>query len=221
MKIVHVALIAALTLSEAGIATGLALAAERSTTIVATAANATAAAASFEVPSPSSKQAATKARSQDAPAAGDGRAATGSVSAGAAQGAAARPAAQRATRAVVPMTPAERELLAHLVHAEAGNQPLSGRVAVAAVVLNRVKSGRFGHTVADVIYAPGEFESVGDYFFTSESPTAEDRKAVDLALEGVDPSHGALYFFEPSKTASPFLWSLTLTARIGAHFFGR
>ncbi|MBE3589664.1 MAG: cell wall hydrolase [Firmicutes bacterium] len=210
MKIVSMALIAALALSEIGIGAGLARAAERPAAVVSAPGAPAEAAAAPEAPSPAAKAAAQRSRAQGAPASGRG---------GAASGGEASAAAER--RPVVPVTPAERELLAHLVHAEAGNQPLSGRIAVAAVVLNRVKSGRFGRTVADVIYAPGEFESVGNYYFTSDPPTAEDREAVALALQGVDPSRGALYFFEPSKTWSPFLWSQRLTARIGAHFFAR
>ncbi|MBE3590073.1 MAG: cell wall hydrolase [Firmicutes bacterium] len=124
------------------------------------------------------------------------------------------------TGAGVQVSPDEVELLVHLVHAEANTEPLEGQIAVAAVVLNRVKSPLFPKTVRDVIYQPYQFESVGNYFFTTDPPTAENREAVRRALAGEDPTHGALYFFAPAKTTNAFLWSLVQTAQIGGHIFG-
>ncbi|MBX5476241.1 MAG: cell wall hydrolase [Clostridia bacterium] len=128
--------------------------------------------------------------------------------------------ASGATGAGVQVSPAEVELLVHLVHAEANTEPLEGQIAVAAVVLNRVKSPLFPNTVRDVIYQPYQFESVGNYFFTTDPPTAQNREAVRRALAGEDPTHGALYFFAPAMTSNAFLWSLIQTAHIGNHIFG-
>jgi N-acetylmuramoyl-L-alanine amidase len=110
--------------------------------------------------------------------------------------------------------------LAHLVQAEAGNQPFLGMVGVAAVVLNRVKAPGFPKTVSGVIFQPGQFESVanGTYWLP---PSAEAYQAAQEALNGVDPTDGALYFYNPALTNNPWMKALPVTVTIGQQVFCR
>ena len=85
-------------------------------------------------------------------------------------------------------------LLARLVHGEARGEPYIGKVAVAAVVLNRVKSSSFPNTVAGVIYQKGAFDAVSDGQINM-SPDSTSKKAAQDALNGWDPSYGAIYYF--------------------------
>ncbi|HLS88614.1 MAG TPA: cell wall hydrolase [Sphingobacteriaceae bacterium] len=118
------------------------------------------------------------------------------------------------------LTPAEMDLLARLVRAEAEDQPYAGKVAVAAVVLNRTRSSLFPNGVWAVVYEPYQFEPVmNGQINLPARPT--DRQAVADALSGWDPSYGALYFFNPAKTANAFLWSRPVTVTIGDHRFTR
>lgn len=119
---------------------------------------------------------------------------------------------------VVSYTPAELDLLARLVRAEAEDQPYAAKVGVAAVVVNRVKSDLFPNTISAVIY---EVSSNGYYQFTpvengwiNKAATDSDKKAALEALSGSDPSNGALYYFDDSAT-NKWLWSKPLKARIG------
>lgn len=112
----------------------------------------------------------------------------------------------------------EFELLARLVTAEAEGEPYEGQVAVAAVVLNRIKSGRFPSSIPGVIYDQDQFESVGNGRI--DLPPAEAaRNAARDALNGWDPSYGALFFYNPSKAQSDFLGSKPVTRWIGSHVF--
>ncbi len=110
--------------------------------------------------------------------------------------------------------------LAHLVQAEAGNQPFAGMVAVAAVVLNRVKSPGFPKSIAAVIFAPGQFESVQNGTFW-QAPSAAAYQAAEAALAGEDPSGGALYFYNPALTTNTWIEGLPVVARIGQQVFSR
>lgn len=116
-------------------------------------------------------------------------------------------------------TDSDLELLARLIFAEARSEPYEGKVAVGAVVLNRIKSGKFPHTIKEVIYAPGQFTCVvnGQINLT---PDASAYQAARDALAGKDPSNGALFFYNP-KTAKNMDWFRTLhtTAVIGGHVF--
>ena len=91
-------------------------------------------------------------------------------------------------------------LLARLVYGEARGEPYTGQVAVAAVVLNRVKSSSFPNTVAGVIYQSGAFDVVSDGQINL-TPDSTAKKAAQDALNGWDPSYGAIYYFNP-KTAT-------------------
>lgn len=109
-------------------------------------------------------------------------------------------------------------LLARLVYAEARGEPYTGQVAVASVVLNRVKSSSFPNSVAGVIYQRGAFDVVSDGQINL-APDATAKKAAQDAINGWDPSYGAIYYFNPNTATSKWIWSRPLTVVIGNHRF--
>ncbi|HEX3047091.1 MAG TPA: cell wall hydrolase, partial [Bacillota bacterium] len=113
-------------------------------------------------------------------------------------------------------------LLAKLITAEAGNEPYEGQVAVGAVVLNRVNSTEFPNSIREVIYQSNQFSSLP--LLGSTEPTESCLKAAKDALAGIDPSHGALYFYNPATSSPEGLHffataNLRITVRIGNHVF--
>nr|WP_010245464.1 spore cortex-lytic enzyme [Acetivibrio cellulolyticus] len=112
------------------------------------------------------------------------------------------------------------DLLAHLIHGEARGEPYIGQVAVAAVVLNRTADSRFPSTIAGVIYQPGAFDAVSDGQIDLE-PTSQSIKAAQDALNGWDPSEGAVYYFNPVTATSKWIWSREIIKQIGKHIFAR
>lgn len=114
---------------------------------------------------------------------------------------------------------ANEYLLARLIYAEARGESYKGKVAVAAVVLNRVRSASFPNTLSGVIYQSGAFESVtnGSIYNT---PTDECLRAAREAMNGWDPTGGCLYFYN-AKDVSSTSWILTRTVHtvIGNHSF--
>lgn len=109
-------------------------------------------------------------------------------------------------------------LLVHLVYAEARGEPYSGQVAVAAVVLNRVKSNSFPNTVAGVIYERGAFSVVADGQINLQ-PNQTAISAARDALNGWDPTYGAIYYFNPNTATNGWIWSRPVTVVIGNHRF--
>jgi len=109
-------------------------------------------------------------------------------------------------------------LLARLVHAEARGEPYTGQVAVASVVLNRVKSSSFPNSVAGVIYQSGAFSVVNDGQINL-TPNATAKKAAQDAINGWDPSYGAIYYFNPKTATNKWIWSRPVTVTIGNHRF--
>lgn len=112
------------------------------------------------------------------------------------------------------------QLLARAINGEARGEPYEGQVAVGAVILNRVKSSSFPNTIAGVIYEPGAFTAVSDGQINV--PIAENStivKAARDALNGWDPSGGALYYFNPSTATNKWIWSRPLIKTIGKHRF--
>lgn len=109
-------------------------------------------------------------------------------------------------------------LLARLVYGEARGEEYIGQVAVAAVVLNRVKSSKFPNTVAGVIYQRGAFDVVSDGQINL-SPNQTAKNAARDALNGWDPSNGALYYFNPNTATSSWIWSRKITLKLGHHYF--
>ena len=109
-------------------------------------------------------------------------------------------------------------LLARLISAEARGEPYVGQVAVGAVVLNRVEHPSFPNTISGVIYQSGAFTCVTDGQFSQPVAESAYRAARD-ALNGWDPSGGAIYYFNPSTATSKWIWSRPLIVTIGKHRF--
>lgn len=109
-------------------------------------------------------------------------------------------------------------LLARLISAEARGEPYEGQVAVGAVVLNRVEHPSFPNTVSGVIYQSGAFSCLDDGQFWKEVSDSSYSAARD-ALNGWDPSGGAIYYFNPSTATSKWIWSRPLIKVIGKHRF--
>lgn len=109
-------------------------------------------------------------------------------------------------------------LLARLVHGEARGEPYKGKVAVAAVVLNRVKSSSFPNTIAGVIYQKGAFDAVSDGQINMQ-PDNESIRAARDAMNGWDPSNGCLYYYNPKTATSRWMLSRPVLLRIGQHAF--
>ena len=114
----------------------------------------------------------------------------------------------------------ELTLLAKLIAAEARGESYTGQVAVGAVVLNRVAHPSFPDTVAGVIYQKGAFSCVTDSNW-NVAPNATSRKAAQDAMNGWDPSGGAIYYYNPAKTKNAFMWSRPVIVVIGSHRFCR
>jgi N-acetylmuramoyl-L-alanine amidase len=108
--------------------------------------------------------------------------------------------------------------LAQAVHGEARGEPYTGQVAVAAVILNRVDDPKFPKTIAGVIFQPGAFSAVDDGQMFLE-PGDSALKAARDALNGWDPSGGALYYYNPAKATSKWIWSRPIIKVIGSHYF--
>lgn len=114
----------------------------------------------------------------------------------------------------------DTQLLARAVNGEARGEPYEGQVAVAAVILNRVNHSSFPNTIAGVIYQPGAFTAVSDGQINV--PIAENStvyKACEDALNGWDPSGGAIYYFNPNTATNSWIWSRPLIKQIGKHRF--
>ena len=114
------------------------------------------------------------------------------------------------------------QLLARAVNGEARGEPYTGPVAVAAVILNRVNHSSFPNTVAGVIYQPGAFTAVSDGQINV--PISSDStvyKACRDAMNGWDPSGGAIYYFNPDTATNSWIWSRPLIVQIGKHRFCR
>ncbi len=110
------------------------------------------------------------------------------------------------------------DLLARLIYGEARGEPYEGQVAVAAVVLNRVRSSKFPNTIASVIYQPGAFDVVSDgqIYLT---PDATAIKAARDAMAGWDPTGGCIYYYNPRTATSSWIKSRPVMRNIGRHVF--
>lgn len=112
----------------------------------------------------------------------------------------------------------ETYLLGRLVHGEARGEPYVGKVAVAAVVLNRVKSPSFPNTISGVIYQSGAFDAVSDGQINL-TPDEDSLRAARDALNGWDPTGGCLYYYNPATATNGWIWSRTVQLSIGKHNF--
>ena len=114
----------------------------------------------------------------------------------------------------------DTQLLARAVNGEARGEPYEGQVAVAAVILNLVKHPSFPNTISGVIYQPGAFTAVSDGQINQ--PIAENStvyKACQDAMNGWDPTYGAIYYFNPDTATNKWIWSRPLIVEIGKHRF--
>lgn len=109
-------------------------------------------------------------------------------------------------------------LLARIIHGEARGEPYNGMVGVAAVVLNRVANPNFPSTVAGVIYQKGAFDAVSDGQINL-TPSTQAYNAARDALNGWDPTGGAIYYFNPATATNKWIWSRPHTITIGRHRF--
>lgn len=123
-----------------------------------------------------------------------------------------------------PFTAAQKDLMARLVHAEAVGEPYAGKVAVATVVLNRIKSPDFPNTLEGVIYQI----SNGHYAFTpvqngtiNQPADAASKAAVNEAIAMEGQGKGSLFYYNPKTTTNSWILSRPVTARIGNHVFAR
>ncbi|MDN4066902.1 spore cortex-lytic enzyme [Paenibacillus vini] len=110
------------------------------------------------------------------------------------------------------------KIMANAVYGESRGEPFEGQVAVAAVILNRVKSPSFPNTASGVIFQPGAFTAVADGQIWLE-PNENARKAVQQALNGWDPTGGCLYYFNPETATSKWIWTRPQVKTIGKHIF--
>ena len=112
----------------------------------------------------------------------------------------------------------ETYLLGRLVHGEARGEPYVGKVAVAAVVLNRVKSPSFPNTISGVIYQSGAFDAVSDGQINL-TPDEDSLRAARDALNGWDPTGGCLYYYNPKTAVDGWIRTRTVKTVIGNHSF--
>ncbi len=113
---------------------------------------------------------------------------------------------------------ASLDLLAKVISAEARGEPYSGQVAVGAVILNRVNHPSFPNTIAGVVYQKGAFTCMVDGQI-NQPVAASAYRAAREALNGSDPSGGAIYYFNPNTATSSWIWSRPLIKVIGSHRF--
>ena len=109
-------------------------------------------------------------------------------------------------------------LLSRVIYGESRGEPYTGQVAVGAVVMNRVRSSSFPNTISGVVYQSGAFDAVRDGQINL-TPDSTARKAAQDALNGWDPSYGAIYYFNPSTATNKWIWSRPMTVTIGKHRF--
>lgn len=109
-------------------------------------------------------------------------------------------------------------LLAMLINGEARGESYEGQVAVGAVVMNRVRHSSFPNTIPGVIYQPGAFTAVTDGQINKPIESSCFNAARD-AINGWDPSGGAIYYFNPATATSSWIWSRPVIKQIGKHRF--
>ncbi|EFM13123.1 spore cortex-lytic enzyme [Paenibacillus curdlanolyticus YK9] len=110
------------------------------------------------------------------------------------------------------------KIMANAVYGESRGEPYNGQVAVAAVILNRLKSPSFPNSISGVIFQPGAFTAVADgqIYLT---PNENAKRAVQDAVNGWDPSGGCIYYFNPATATSKWIWSRPQVKTIGKHIF--
>jgi N-acetylmuramoyl-L-alanine amidase len=120
----------------------------------------------------------------------------------------------------VPSNSMAIEQMARIIHSEARGESFQGQVAVGAVVLNRVQASQFPDSISDVIFQTGQFSAIGDGQYTL-NPDASAYQAARAALNGVDPTNGALFYHNPKIATSAWSLSRPAIVTIGNHVFTR
>ncbi len=110
------------------------------------------------------------------------------------------------------------EMLARMISAEARGEPYTGQVAVGAVILNRVEHSSFPNSISGVIYQNGAFDALTDGQFNNHATESAQRAARD-ALNGWDPSGGAIYYYNPKTATNRWIRSRPVITQIGKHVF--
>ncbi|MCL2675441.1 MAG: spore cortex-lytic enzyme [Firmicutes bacterium] len=118
------------------------------------------------------------------------------------------------------LSSSDMNLLARCIYGEARGEPYLGQVAVAAVILNRVKSSLFPNSISGVIYQKWAFTCVADGQINL-SPNQSALNAARDALNGWDPTNGCLYYYNAATATSKWIWSLKVELKIGKHSFAR
>jgi len=124
------------------------------------------------------------------------------------------------TKGVGQVTSKDTIILAKVISGEARGEPYIGQVAVGAVVINRTKNPNFPNSVYGVVFEPGAFDAVKDGQYYRE-PTASALRAAKDAINGWDPTNGALYYWNPVTATSSWIWSRPILMRIGKHVFAK
>lgn len=113
---------------------------------------------------------------------------------------------------------ADYDLLARIISAEARGEPYMGQVAVGAVILNRIEHPSFPDTLSGVVYQKGAFSCLNDGQFYEAVSDSAYRAASD-AINGLDPSGGAIYYYNPDKSTNKWIFSREIITVIGNHRF--
>ena len=111
------------------------------------------------------------------------------------------------------------EIIARAIYGEGRGEPYEGQVAIGAVIINRLESPDFPDTVSGVVYQKGAFDAVRDGQINLTPNETAYQAALD-AINGWDPTGGALYYWNPTTATSPWIFTVPVTARIGRHVFG-
>ncbi|MBE1443707.1 cell wall hydrolase [Paenibacillus sp. OAS669] len=114
----------------------------------------------------------------------------------------------------------ELDILAKVIYSEARGESYEGQVAVGAVVMNRIQSGKFGDSIKDVVFQKGAFTAVADGQYNL-MPDSTAYLAAQDAVRGWDPSNGSLYYFNPKTATSAWIWTRPQTIQIGNHIFAK
>ncbi|MFA4884276.1 MAG: spore cortex-lytic enzyme [Desulfotomaculaceae bacterium] len=111
-------------------------------------------------------------------------------------------------------------LLARVIEGEAADEPLLGKVAVGAVIMNRTKSASFPRTISGVIFQDSAFESIsnGQAYRPLSQASVE---AAQMAMGGYDPTGGAIFFWNPYKPVNSWIWTRNIITQIGNHVFAQ
>ena len=115
-------------------------------------------------------------------------------------------------------TSSDLYLLAKTIYAEGRGEPYAGQVAIGAVILNRVRSSAFPNSVSGVVYQKGAFTAVSDGQINL-SPDTTAMSAAQDAVNGWDPTGGAIYYYNPAVATSSWIFSRKTVTVIGKHVF--